>query len=183
MAKKPGKPRGKDRTDAASVATKERHAEWLELRRKGWTYDAIAAHSKVTKSTVHEAVSGYLRATVHEPAAELRQLELQRFDGLLREVMDRIEQPNGRPQFVTCKCGESVETGSVMDDKLKAVEVALKVGDQRAKLLGLNAPTKIQDVTPPREDMWARVKDWFANPTPELVAMLAEAGWERKKAS
>ena len=161
--------RGKDTTGPAAVATKQRHAEWLELRRKGWTYDAIADKDGVAKSTVHEAVSGYLRATVHEPAAELRQLERERLDGLLRELNVRIESPN------------TTELGT--DDKLKAIEVTLRLGEQRAKLLGLNAPTKIQDVTPPREDMWARVKDWFANPTPELVAMLGEAGWERKKAS
>jgi hypothetical protein len=166
-AKKAGRKDGarRDRTDAASLATRERHAEWIELRRKGYTYDAIAAQFKVAKSTVHEAISTHLRATVAEPAAELRQLELERLDALLREATERIEQPF------------SGESG---DDKLKAIDVALSIGAQRARLLGLNAPTKVQDVTPPRDDMWARVRDWLLNPSPELEKVLAETGWARR---
>ncbi len=166
-AKRGGRKDGarRDRTDAASLATRERHAEWIELRRKGHTYDAIAAQFKVAKSTVHEAVLGHLRATVAEPAAELRALELERLDALLREATERIEQPF---------------TGESGDDKLKAIDVALSIGAQRARLLGLNAPTKVQDVTPPRDDMWARVKDWLLNPSPELEKVLAETGWVRK---
>ena len=168
-AKKAGRKDGarRDRTDAASLATRERHAEWIELRRKGYTYDAIAAQFKVAKSTVHEAISTHLRATVAEPAAELRALELERLDALLKEVNDRIDSPNEN------------ESG---DDKLKAIDTALSIGAQRARLLGLNAPTKVQDVTPPRDDMWARVRDWLLNPSPELEKVLAETGWERKTA-
>jgi hypothetical protein len=163
-----GKKRGgrrKDTTGPAAVATRERHAEWIELRRKGYTYDAIAAQFQVSKSTVHEAVSAHLRATVAEPAAELRALEVERLDALLREALERVDAPFA---------------GEGGDDKLKAIDVALSIGAQRARLLGLNAPAKIQDVTPPREEMLARVKDWFANPTPELAALLAETGWERR---
>jgi hypothetical protein len=167
-AKKGGRKDGarRDRTDAASLATRERHAEWIELRRKGYTYEAIAAQFKVAKSTVHEAISTHLRATVAEPAAELRQLELERLDALLREATERIEQPF------------SGESG---DDKLKAIDVALSIGAQRARLLGLNAPSKILDVTPPREDMWVRVRDWLLNATPELEEMLNQCGWCRSK--
>ncbi len=169
MAKRGGRKDGarRDRTDAASLATRERHATWIELRRKGWTYQAIADAERppVVKSSVHEAVAKYLKETIEEPAAELRQLELERLDALLREVSERIETPN------------SNESG---DDKLKAIEVALKLGDQRARLLGLNAPTKIQDVTPPREAMWERVKEWLKTPSPELEQALADAGWARR---
>jgi hypothetical protein len=157
---------GKDNTSAEATATRERHAEWIEMRRKGFTYQQIADKHGVVPSSVHAAVQSYLKAVVEEPAAELRKLELERLDGLLRELQVRIESPN------------TTELGT--DDKLKAIEVTLKLGDQRAKLLGLNAPTKIQDVTPPREDMWARVREWLKNPTEELQQVLAEAGWERK---
>jgi hypothetical protein len=166
-AKKAGRKDGarRDRTDAASLATRERHAEWIELRRKGHTYEAIAAKYDVAKSTVHEAISTHLRATVAEPAAELRALELERLDALLKEVNDRIDEPS------------SNEYG---DDKLKAIDTALSIGAQRARLLGLNAPSKILDVTPPREDMWVRVRDWLLNPSPELEKVLAETGWVKR---
>jgi hypothetical protein len=211
-AKKAGRKDGarRDRTDAASLATRERHAEWIELRRKGYTYDAIAAQFKVAKSTVHEAISTHLRATVAEPAAELRQLELERLDGLVLErqleverletlvqkALARVEAPKTREKTVICNdCGASntiegpddelraIEVAlAVSGQKLKAVDAAIPIGASRAKLLGLNAPTKVQDVTPPRDDMWARVKDWLLNPSPELEKVLAETGWERKTA-
>jgi hypothetical protein len=166
MTKGKRKGPGKDNTSAESVATKERHAEWIEQRRKGWTYRQIADHHGVSVSSVHEAIAKYLHETVAEPAAELRKLEIERLDGLLKEVNARIDSPF---------------TGENGDDKLKAIDTALSIGAQRAKLLGLNAAVKVQDVTPPRDDMWARVRAWLLDPSPELQAVLTETGWERRK--
>lgn len=52
------------------------------------------------------------------------------------------------------------------------------VGKLLADVSGANAAKRVE-ITVPREEKWANVRAWFANPTPELEAVLLECGWTR----
>jgi len=109
----------------AAVPTAEamqRERDALELRRAGATYDAIADRLGYTnRGAAYKAVQRGLRRTIQEPADELRQLEVERLDRLLTAVWR-----------------------SAMGGNLGAVDRVLRVAERRARLLGLDAPTKIE---------------------------------------
>jgi hypothetical protein len=99
----------------------------LELKRSGATWDAIA--EVVGYSNASGAFKAYKRAmvrTLQQPAEELRDAEIDRLDRLQRAfwfeaIGDRDTPPN-----------------------LRAADFILRVIDRRSKLLGLDAPTKVQ---------------------------------------
>jgi hypothetical protein len=62
-----------------------------------------------------------LKATLQEPADELRKMELERLDRLLLAVWGQAAKGNQG-----------------------GIDRALKIMERRAKLLGLDAPTKVQ---------------------------------------
>ena len=99
------------------VQAHERHLQALELRKAGATYQAIAeqlgyAHAK----SAYKAVASALRATLREPAAGVRELEVARLDSALLAVWRRVQAG---------------------DDK--AIDRLLRISERRAKLLGLDA--------------------------------------------
>lgn len=108
-------------TNAAGIAQAERIAKALDLRRQGCSFGEIAKElGWRTRQAAFEAVSRALADTVAEPAEDVRKLELMRLDRLERLLWPRAEA--GDP---------------------KAVTGLLKVQERRAKLLGLDAPTKL----------------------------------------
>jgi hypothetical protein len=147
---------GRDSTSAKAIATADRHAEWIQARRRGKSYRAIAAESGVAHSTVEEAVAKALKAIRVEPAEELRALELESLDELIEKAWD-----------------------AVCDGELERLEELRKLRGDRRKFLGLDAPAKTMDVTPPREQTVERVRGLLMNPTEEFAALLAETGWKR----
>ncbi len=164
---------GRDVSSAEAIATAERHAVWLEMRKKGFTYRAIAAETGASTNAVFEAVHAALRAIRDEPAEELRQLELERLDALLRSVWDQAigelgEQEGDTPEMLEARVGRHLDS----------LEAARKVLADRRKVLGLDAPTKLE-VSPPREQTVDRVRALLMQPTEEMGALLAETGWKR----
>ena len=90
----------------------------LELRKGGATYASIASELGYTSAGgAHNAVSRALKKTLKEPANEVRILELERLDALLGAMWPHKNRPE-------------------MLDRI------LKIMERRAKLLGLDAPTK-----------------------------------------
>lgn len=109
------------KTSAAGIAQAERVAKALNLRRQGYSFGEIAKElGWRTRQAAFEAVSRALADTVSEPAEDVRKLELMRLDRLEQLLWPRAEA--GDP---------------------KAVTGLLKVQERRAKLLGLDAPTKL----------------------------------------
>lgn len=109
----------------------------LDLVDRGWSYRRIARHLGIGKSTVGAYVSGeYGGDEVHVKREHLRGLELARLDRVIRRL-DRVLMSK--------------------DDEVavKAGGVLVKASESRRKLLGLDAPTKTQEVssekTPVRE--------------------------------
>jgi hypothetical protein len=96
----------------------ERQRSALDMRRAGATYDQIArALGYASASGARKAIALGLKATLREPAAELRELMLDRLDTGLRAIWPRII------------------TG---DDA--AIASMIRIEKRRAELLGLDAP-------------------------------------------
>jgi hypothetical protein len=117
--------------------TVARDAEAARLRGKSWTYQQIGDHLGITKAAAYEAVQRALADTLAEPAANARQLELDKLDALEQRYHQIIER-----RHAVLHQGE--DTGHDDDGPtLTAQAGLLKVSESRRKLLGLDSPTKV----------------------------------------
>lgn len=99
-----------------------RERQVLEYRRGGLTFDEIAQRvGYADPSGAHRAFKRALLRTLQQPADEMREVELDRLDRLQAAVW-----------------------GSASKGDVKAVDSVLKIMDRRARLLGLDAPTRHQ---------------------------------------
>lgn len=148
-------------TSARAVRDAQRRAEMLSLRLEGMTLEQIGERMGVGASTVSRVISNALAAHTREPAEELLALELGRCDVLLTEAMRTVKAFHplvsaGRVVSAPMldDTGQPVrnpETGDVLTrvledkaPKLAAIATAVRVLERRAKLLGLDAATKLQ---------------------------------------
>lgn len=124
------------------ITEKERAA--LELRKGGMTFDRIADElGYADRSGAWKAVNAAMNATIQEPADELRRLEVERLDALLLAMW-----------------------GQALGGSTWHVDRCLSIMDRRAKLLGLDAPTRrIVDVI---------TRDAFSQAMEELEAEIAD---------
>lgn len=130
------------RTDASA----ERDAEALRHRSRGLSYRAIAMEMGwADVSSAHDAVQRALAATIPaETAADVRQLELDRLDRMFEAAVKVLE---GR--HITVSQGRIIvdpESNEPLADDapiLQAIDRMLRIQDRRAKLLGLDAETKV----------------------------------------
>lgn len=100
-------------TKAASV---EKQRKALELRKAGATVQQIAdALGYANHSSASRAIKSALRATIQEPADELRVLECERLDAMMR-----------------------AHWPAVMNGHVRSTEVVLRIMERRAELLGLD---------------------------------------------
>lgn len=137
------KTRGADGKFTRDAETAERDAEAARLRSRGWSYRRIAAELDLSVSNAHAAVQRALRAIVEEPAQDVRTLELERLDGMYDAVMKVLEA-----KHFTVSQGRliKIDDEPLEDDGpvLAAVDRLLRIQERRAKLLGLDAPTKAE---------------------------------------
>jgi hypothetical protein len=111
-------------TSARRLAAVDRQVEALKLRRAGKSFADIAQRlGYASRSNAYTAVMHALRRTLQEPADEVRRLEIERLDGLLSGLWERAAAGH-----------------------LPSVDRVLAIMDRRAKLLGLDAPTRV-DIT------------------------------------
>lgn len=111
-------------TGAAKTRKIENQAKALELRRMGYGYVQIAHQLGVSKSQAHRYVAAGLSeaaAKVAASADELRTEDIDRLDALLGAL------------WIKAKRGE-----------VAAVDRVLKILERRAKLLGIEAPVRIE---------------------------------------
>jgi hypothetical protein len=101
-------------TSPRAIALRRLQAEALSLRERGCNYQQIANQMKRPMTTVYRWVSDAINAIVQEPAREVLCLELQRLDAYL-----------------------AAYHGKAIQGDLPATEMALKIIEKRARLLGL----------------------------------------------
>ena len=77
---------GESATSPRRLRAAERQRQALELRKAGASYPEIARTLGCALSSAHKSVSAALQKTLQEPAAEVRQLELDRLDRLMRAL-------------------------------------------------------------------------------------------------
>jgi hypothetical protein len=120
-------------TKKSDVERAERAALALRLRASGAGYDAIGRQLGVSTPTAWRCVQAALDEIRSEPAPELIELECARLDRMLVAIwplaIGHTETlPSGREK----RHAPSVE----------AIDRVLKIMQRRARMLGLDAPTK-----------------------------------------
>lgn len=137
-----------------SEKTKHLQAQVLRMRRDGMAFEAIAKEIGYSYPYTYKLYTKALKAIIQEPAEEVLKMELTRLDELQTEVLavlrafhpvvnsgivvrDVVEDEQGQPVLNPWN-GEPV-TQRLADSgpKLAAVDRALKIMQQRARLLGL----------------------------------------------
>jgi hypothetical protein len=114
-----------------NVMATERQAQALDLRGRGLSYREIARRLGYQgPAGAYKAVASGLDKTLREHSEDVRQLELQRLDALLEG------------------CWSKATTGDA-----KAIRAALRIMERRAKLLGLDAPSRGVLLTAEIEDV------------------------------
>ncbi|MEZ0053247.1 hypothetical protein ABIA30_004274 [Mycobacterium sp. MAA66] len=110
------------RPDRPEPDERQRAVQAIELRKTGATYRAIAAELGYSdESGARKAVERLLSRVEHEGAAELRAIECERLDALT-----------------------AAHWSAAIGGNTDASMIVLRVIDRRAKLLGLNAPQRVQ---------------------------------------
>ena len=147
------------RNNAAAVA---RAAQMLELRKAGMTYDRIGEALGVSKQAVHKSVTKALReitSKAAESAEEIRSLELIRLDAMLAGLWAQAARGN-----------------------LGAIDRALKIAERRAKITGIDAPTKITPTNKDGDDLEPAATGLFIVPAEaaSVDAWLAQVQASRK---
>jgi len=152
-------------TSGTSIVAARRRAEMLRLRLNGQTLEEIGEAMGIKPESVHGVITRALTSMVKAPAEELLTLELARCDELLEQALETIhafhplinsgcvvravvEDENGSV-IRDSKTGEAL-TRTLEDKapKLAAINTALRIMERRAKLLGLDKPTKIAATDP-----------------------------------
>lgn len=112
------------RTSPRAIEVLERERKALELRKGGATFEQIAqALGYADRSNAHKAVRRAMRETIQEPADEVRRVEVERLDVLLKALWPK-----------------ALSTGD--KQQARAVEQCLSIMARRSALLGLDAPSR-----------------------------------------
>lgn len=142
----------------------ERHERILKavaLKLRGKSYRAIASDLGVSVSVAFDDVWHHFSEVdklATEKLEQIRKLELARLDVMLEKLFDIVDRE--AVERLNSKGEPSGETVDVDGTAIKAITAAAKLMERRAKLLGLDAPTKVQGVPSektPTKDLVAAV--------------------------
>lgn len=118
-------PKGKSKLNPEVL---EKEAKVLELRRGGLPFDLIAARvGYASASGAYNAWKRGLDRIVYQDVAETRQMEIDRLDIAQAAIW-----------------GDIVNTTSTAEQRARAILAYIKIAERRAKLLGLDMPTKAE---------------------------------------
>lgn len=118
----------RNQTQACALEAAELAYKALELKKRGASFRQIAANLKCSVSTAHGHVTAALaelREKTKTSAEELRELEIQRLDRWEAALQMGLREPEG-------------------PNRAKVVATLVKVAESRRKLLGLDAPQRIE---------------------------------------
>lgn len=109
----------KNKTSERILKARERQLEALELRKQGFTLEAIAERLGYSSASgAHKAITSALDKHTHKAVDELRKMQLARLDEMQYAIWDE----------------------AIKDLNLRAFDTLLKIMARRAKLLGLDIP-------------------------------------------
>jgi hypothetical protein len=113
----------KDAQPGKAEAAAERRVQALQLRMAGASYRAIGSRLGVSEAQAHRDVHAELTRLAEkaaDAAEQVRTLELERLDAMLLALWPQAKQANQG-----------------------AIDRVLRLMERRAKLLGIDAPTRI----------------------------------------
>jgi hypothetical protein len=135
--------RGKPQSDAAKQEVLARETELVKLRRGGFPWDLIADRTGyASPASARQAYKRALTRVIAEDVAEIRTLETERLD-----------------------IAQSAIWGKVLQGDNASITNLLRIMERRAKLLGLDQPTRIQAevITYDANSIEARLASIIAN--------------------
>ena len=150
--------------------------EAASMRSKAMTYQSIGDHFGITRQAAFQMVQRAIADIPKEGAEEVVRLEVEKLDFIERklyEIMTKEHVAFGASGKVVTLDGVPIEDDSPV---MKALDGLLKVADRRAKLLGLNAPTKHEVITLDSVQMEIRRIEAELGKLDELDAIEAETG-------
>lgn len=137
------------RTGTRRLAAADKEREALELRKRGMTFEAIAdAIGYKDKSAAHKAVVRALKATLTEPAEDVRAMYRERLSLVMASMAPRMAE--GNPQ---------------------AALAFLKALEREAALLGLDAPLKTE-MRIDHEKVAAKIAAATGLPVDEVISVM-----------
>lgn len=108
--------KGQNKQGKSETETGERRRRALELRKAGYGYQEIADQLGISNpGNAYRIVQNALKATYREPADEVRKLELERLDRLMRAIWEQAIEGDG-----------------------DSIDRILRLMSRRARLLGLD---------------------------------------------
>lgn len=116
-------------TEPHQIQAEERRWEALELRKRGLSFREIAKRMGIHFTTAHQHVNhalDELRERTKQSAEQLRTIEIEKLDRLEADLSTRLEG-----------CTDD-------QDGAKLAAVMIKITESRRKLLGLDAPQKME---------------------------------------
>jgi len=151
--------RNKQQSRPERAASLERAREALEMRKNGHTFAAISERLGCSGNYAYKLVKQALLAIIQEPAEDVRALELERLDTMQHAMMEILGEKHLLVSSGAIISAEVLDNDGnpVHDDltgapkkirltdagpKFAAVTALIKIAERRAKLLGLDAPTK-----------------------------------------
>lgn len=159
----PGTP-NKGKTSPKTILARERALQALQLRKAGASFAQIAERLGYRhEKSAWMAVSKEVDRITAEPAEAVRKLELARLDEMLMRLLPTVLKP---PDELS------------MAERLPIVDRVLKIMDRRARLLGLDAPSKTEvtgphggaiEIAPARERLAALLELQYKNLQAENV--------------
>src|SRR5580704_12137809 len=135
----------------AKIVSAERIARAMELRKGGATYEMIGVDLGVSTPRAFEIVNDALKALVTEPAEKVRKLEIERLDHMLSVIW---------PVATNAASETTTVDASLLEMILKAQDGVRKLMERRAKLTGLDAPEKVQEVGPVSDAKASLLAKW-----------------------
>ncbi|MEU8362337.1 hypothetical protein AB0C27_40595 [Nonomuraea sp. NPDC048882] len=119
----------------------QRRTKVMELKRRGHSFEAIGAQLGISKQRAHQLYWDTLKKIPVQEVAEYRVEQAERLDEMLRRAYEVLER-----RHITVSNGRVIyhEDEPLADDgpTLQAIRTVLAIEEQRARLLGLNAPVK-----------------------------------------
>lgn len=140
---------GKDGRFMRTIEGAERDAEAARLKSRGQSYAQIARNLGYADHTgAYKAVQRALVAVPAESVDELRRLQSEQIDALTAKAYEVLESTH----FAHTQHGELVRAPDgqpLIDDMpvLHAIDRLIRLAERRAKLMGLDAPTRHEVTT------------------------------------
>jgi transcriptional regulator with XRE-family HTH domain len=132
-------------TTPKAIKSVERKLTALDLRKRGLTLAQIGERLGITKQSVHELISAALKESISESVDEIRAIEAEKLDALEALEWQRIyRDPPAREDYAN-KRDHDRALASFNNKRRKIgphVALILKIMTRRAKLLGLDTPSR-----------------------------------------